>query len=153
MESKLLTGDKNIIDHTNEQQLALENKRSELAEQRVRRLLPSCNCMFTVSNVSAQRTRNAAAVGDARREHNRNAKHVLIAATRSRSEDEEAEAYVHQAAKNQDGNTRPTRRKFAPATRARRRYNGTDERAEVEVSFSEYSGARGPRSHRFFSEL
>jgi kinesin family protein 3/17 len=33
MESKLLTGGKNIIDHTNEQQRALEQRRVEIAEQ------------------------------------------------------------------------------------------------------------------------
>lgn len=36
MESKLLSGDKNIVETANEQQLALETKRNELAEQRVR---------------------------------------------------------------------------------------------------------------------
>lgn len=33
MESKLLVGGKNIIDHTNEQQKMLEMKRTEIAEQ------------------------------------------------------------------------------------------------------------------------
>lgn len=33
MESKLLVGGKNIIDHTNEQQKMLEMKRQEIAEQ------------------------------------------------------------------------------------------------------------------------
>lgn len=33
MESKLLVGGKNIIDHTNEQQKMLEMKRHEIAEQ------------------------------------------------------------------------------------------------------------------------
>jgi len=33
MESKLLVGGKNIIDHTNEQQKMLEGKRHEIAEQ------------------------------------------------------------------------------------------------------------------------
>lgn len=33
MESKLLVGGKNIIDHTNEQQKMLEVKRQEIAEQ------------------------------------------------------------------------------------------------------------------------
>lgn len=33
MESKLLVGGKNIIDHTNEQQKMLEIKRHEIAEQ------------------------------------------------------------------------------------------------------------------------
>lgn len=33
MESKLLVGGKNIIDHTNEQQKMLETKRQEIAEQ------------------------------------------------------------------------------------------------------------------------
>lgn len=33
MESKLLVGGKNIIDHTNEQQKMLEIKRQEIAEQ------------------------------------------------------------------------------------------------------------------------
>ncbi|MCP3662904.1 MAG: hypothetical protein GY696_10470 [Gammaproteobacteria bacterium] len=35
MESKLLSGGENILDHTNEQQRSLELKRQELAEQRV----------------------------------------------------------------------------------------------------------------------
>ena len=35
MESKLLCGGKNIIDHTNEQQKALEKRRQEIAEQKV----------------------------------------------------------------------------------------------------------------------
>lgn len=35
MESKLLMGGKNIVDHTNEQQRALEQKRQELLEQAV----------------------------------------------------------------------------------------------------------------------
>lgn len=33
MESKLLVGGKNIVDHTNEQQRMLEQKRQEIAEQ------------------------------------------------------------------------------------------------------------------------
>lgn len=33
MESKLLVGGKNIMDHTNEQQKMLEMKRQEIAEQ------------------------------------------------------------------------------------------------------------------------
>lgn len=33
MESKLLVGGKNIVDHTNEQQRILEQKRHEIAEQ------------------------------------------------------------------------------------------------------------------------
>lgn len=33
MESKLLVGGKNIIDHTNEQQKMLETRRQEIAEQ------------------------------------------------------------------------------------------------------------------------
>ncbi len=33
MESKLLVGGKNIIDHTNEQQKMLEQKKHEIAEQ------------------------------------------------------------------------------------------------------------------------
>lgn len=33
MESKLLVGGKNIVDHTNEQQKMLEQKRHEIAEQ------------------------------------------------------------------------------------------------------------------------
>lgn len=33
MESKLLVGGKNIIDHTNEQQRALEQRKQEIAEQ------------------------------------------------------------------------------------------------------------------------
>lgn len=35
MESKLLCGGKNIIDHTNEQQRALEQRTQELLEQKV----------------------------------------------------------------------------------------------------------------------
>lgn len=35
MESKLLCGGKNIVDHTNEQQRALEQRRLEIAEQQV----------------------------------------------------------------------------------------------------------------------
>ena len=35
MESKLLMGGKNIVDHTNEQQRALEQRRLEIAEQKV----------------------------------------------------------------------------------------------------------------------
>ena len=35
LESKLLSGGKNIIDHTNEQQRALEMRRNEIAEQKV----------------------------------------------------------------------------------------------------------------------
>jgi len=37
MESKLLTGGKNIVDHTNDQQRALEQRRVEIAEQQVDR--------------------------------------------------------------------------------------------------------------------
>ena len=36
MESKLLVGGKNIVDHTNEQQRALELRRREIAEQQVK---------------------------------------------------------------------------------------------------------------------
>ena len=36
MESKLLCGGKNIVDHTNEQQRALDQRRQEIAEQKVR---------------------------------------------------------------------------------------------------------------------
>ena len=39
MESKLLCGGRNIVDHTNEQQRALEQRRQEIAEQQV---LPLC---------------------------------------------------------------------------------------------------------------
>ena len=35
MESKLLRGGTNIVDHTNEQQRALERHRQEIAEQQV----------------------------------------------------------------------------------------------------------------------
>ena len=35
MEGKLLSGGGNIVDHTNEQQRALEQRRHELAEQKV----------------------------------------------------------------------------------------------------------------------
>ena len=35
MESKLLMGGKNIVDHTNEQQRALEHRRQEIAERKV----------------------------------------------------------------------------------------------------------------------
>ena len=38
MESKLLMGGKNIVDHTNEQQRALEQRRQEIAEKKV------CHC-------------------------------------------------------------------------------------------------------------
>lgn len=40
MESKLLVGGKNIMDHTNEQQKMLETKRQEIAEQ-----VPHCVCV------------------------------------------------------------------------------------------------------------
>lgn len=43
MESKLLVGGKNIIDHTNEQQKMLEMKRHEIAEQVN---LFVCQCIF-----------------------------------------------------------------------------------------------------------
>lgn len=36
MESKLLVGGKNIVDHTNEQQKALEQRRKEISDQKVR---------------------------------------------------------------------------------------------------------------------
>ena len=39
LESKLLSGGKNIIDHTNEQQRALEMRRNEIAEQKVSSLI------------------------------------------------------------------------------------------------------------------
>ena len=39
MESKLLIGGTNIVDHTNEQQRALEQRRREIAEQQVSTLL------------------------------------------------------------------------------------------------------------------
>jgi len=42
MESKLLRGGKNIVDHTNEQQRALEQRRQEIAEQKVSQLLLHC---------------------------------------------------------------------------------------------------------------
>lgn len=35
MESKLLMGGKNIVDHTNEQQRALEQRRQEIADRKV----------------------------------------------------------------------------------------------------------------------
>jgi len=38
MESKLLRGGTNIVDHTNEQQRALEQRRQEIAEQQVPQL-------------------------------------------------------------------------------------------------------------------
>ena len=38
MESKLLRGGTNIVDHTNEQQRALEQRRQEIAEQQVSQL-------------------------------------------------------------------------------------------------------------------
>ena len=47
MESKLLCGGKNIVDHTNEQQRALEQKRHEIAEQKVK-LCQSCYFTDTV---------------------------------------------------------------------------------------------------------
>ena len=37
MESKLLCGGKNIIDHTNEQQRALERRKQDITEEKVRR--------------------------------------------------------------------------------------------------------------------
>ena len=39
LESKLLSGGKNIIDHTNEQQRALEMRRNEIAEQKVNSII------------------------------------------------------------------------------------------------------------------
>jgi len=39
MESKLLVGGKNIVDHTNEQQKMIEQKRHEIAEQVTRIIL------------------------------------------------------------------------------------------------------------------
>jgi kinesin family protein 3/17 len=41
MESKLLCGGKNIIDHTNEQQRALEQRNQEIAERKVSFKLPT----------------------------------------------------------------------------------------------------------------
>ena len=43
MESKLLCGGKNIVDHTNEQQRALEQRRQEIAEQQV-----CCSSCFVI---------------------------------------------------------------------------------------------------------
>jgi len=48
MESKLLVGGKNIIDHTNEQQKMLEMKRQEIAEQVKQRWILCCFLCFTV---------------------------------------------------------------------------------------------------------
>ena len=42
MESKLLVGGGNIVDHTNEQQRALEQRRKEIAEQKVSSYILSC---------------------------------------------------------------------------------------------------------------
>lgn len=47
MESKLLVGGKNIIDHTNEQQKMLEIKRQEIAEQ-VKRFFCSSTLIYSV---------------------------------------------------------------------------------------------------------
>lgn len=41
MESKLLEGGKTIMDHTNEQQKLLEQKRQEIAEQVRKHLIPT----------------------------------------------------------------------------------------------------------------
>ena len=43
MESKLLMGGGNIVDHTNEQQRALEQRRKEIAEQKVNFFISSKN--------------------------------------------------------------------------------------------------------------
>lgn len=53
MESKLLVGGKNIIDHTNEQQKMLESKCQEIAEQ-VRRL----RCMLQQQNLRVKHERD-----------------------------------------------------------------------------------------------
>lgn len=45
MESKLLCGGKNIVDHTNEQQRALDQRRHEIADQKVNDLIS-----FNMSN-------------------------------------------------------------------------------------------------------
>jgi kinesin family protein 3/17 len=45
MESKLLSGGTNIVDHTNEQQVALEMKKQEIAQQKV---CMSMNCSFCI---------------------------------------------------------------------------------------------------------
>ena len=45
MESKLLVGGKNIIDHTNEQQKMLEMKRQEIADQVYLRVCV-CQCVL-----------------------------------------------------------------------------------------------------------
>lgn len=44
MESKLLVGGKNIVDHTNEQQKMLELKRQEIAEQVRGRIVSFLQC-------------------------------------------------------------------------------------------------------------
>lgn len=49
MESKLLVGGKNIIDHTNEQQKMLEMKRQEIAEQ-VNLCVRLCSSRFVRQN-------------------------------------------------------------------------------------------------------
>lgn len=51
MESKLLVGGKNIVDHTNEQQKILEQKRQEIAEQVT---LHSCMGKKACTDIRAQ---------------------------------------------------------------------------------------------------
>lgn len=53
MESKLLVGGKNIVDHTNEQQKILEQKRQEIAEQVRWRSLLVLEAVFSESPVVA----------------------------------------------------------------------------------------------------
>jgi len=50
MESKLLRGGKNIVDHTNEQQRALEQRRQEIAEQQVSRDISPRSCFILSLN-------------------------------------------------------------------------------------------------------
>lgn len=47
MESKLLVGGKNIVDHTNEQQKALEQRRKEISDQKVRNV-PKPGILFVL---------------------------------------------------------------------------------------------------------
>lgn len=59
MESKLLVGGKNIVDHTNEQQRMLEQKRQEIAEQVCQTFLKwTLLLVWTVDKVTAWRSHN-----------------------------------------------------------------------------------------------
>lgn len=55
LESRLLCGGKNIIDHTNEQQREIEKKNEELAEQKVTQIIEDQKALViysTVRNIS-----------------------------------------------------------------------------------------------------